>query len=129
MPALEPIVGLVFSPTGNRLVAVGPGVVLWDFPLLSSAAVSYDEYFDPEQPLSLEVVFSPDGRWMAVSDLSGKVNLWEAADGSHLLTLEFQSVEGLSISPDGTLLAAAADGRLYLWGVPASETNTPSPQE
>jgi WD40 repeat protein len=66
------------------------------------------------------VAFSPDGSLLASAAGKPIIELWRAADGHLLATLEGHGRDVLSVafSPDGTLLASgAADNTVRLWGI------------
>jgi eukaryotic-like serine/threonine-protein kinase len=68
------------------------------------------------------MAISPDGRIVALSDLSKTISLWDAtAPGPPaFLNGHTLSVIGLAFSPDGKLLASASwDGVVMLWDVAA----------
>jgi WD40 repeat protein len=53
-----------------------------------------------------------------IHELEGMIRLWDVATEGHLLTLKGHqaSVESVTFSPDGTLLAASSgDGTIRLW--------------
>ncbi|WP_242902252.1 nSTAND1 domain-containing NTPase [Actinomadura terrae] len=62
--------------------------------------------------------FSPDGRWLATGDVSGRVKLW---DGQHRTTgrqLRGEGgpgVGGLDFSPDGRRLAGTRGNEVWIW--------------
>jgi WD40 repeat protein len=66
---------------------------------------------------SLNLLFSPDGRTLAVAD-SSRVLLLDAADGrvAAVLTGHAKRIAGLAFSPDGRLLATASfDCTVRIW--------------
>ncbi|MDH6553331.1 hypothetical protein [Streptomyces sp. SAI-041] len=70
------------------------------------------------------VAFSPDGRYLAVGEGSGRVVLWDGRLQRRLgvladpETTTYQYVSALAFSPDGRTLAVAGDeGTLQLWDV------------
>jgi len=66
------------------------------------------------------VTFSPDGKFLAVGNTSGRVTLWDTATGTQKQTLEGQDIVtyALSFSPDGKTLAGGGYGNtVKLWDV------------
>jgi WD40 repeat protein len=63
------------------------------------------------------LVFSPDGRTLAVGDTGGQVGLWDTASGRRTATLdEGSSVYTVAFSPHGRTLAVGDDGdQVGLW--------------
>lgn len=60
-----------------------------------------------------DVVFSPDGRYLATASFDNRVKLWDAQTGQELRTFDDHSrvVNGLAFSPDSRLLASGgSDG-------------------
>jgi WD40 repeat protein/serine/threonine protein kinase len=65
------------------------------------------------------VAYSPDGRWLAAGDASGKVSLHDPATGEERQALP-ERLPGISwavFSPDGGTLAVAHERGLTLWDV------------
>jgi WD40 repeat protein len=106
------ILPMNFSPDGKRL-AVGEGgnggrVTLWD-------VARGEELARCDATDLYNVVFSPDGNWLAFGQ-ENVVDLWVPATGRHRsIGQGFQGSEGIyptvAFSPDGQLLAAA--GRIF----------------
>jgi WD40 repeat protein len=71
---MESIEAMRFSPDG-RFVAVAGGsqVVAWRVADFSRPAVTWRQH----TATVLSLAFSPDGKWLASSDQSGIVRLWE----------------------------------------------------
>ncbi|WP_448595851.1 WD40 repeat domain-containing protein [Thermoflexus hugenholtzii] len=65
-----------------------------------------------------EIVFSPDGRWLAVGSSLG-VYLYDVGTLEEVRWLETRAlVWSVAFSPDGRLLASgSSDGTVILWGV------------
>ena len=71
-----------------------------------------------------QLEFSPDGTTLATGHASGKVNLWDLPHGDLRLTLQLSgSVNSISFSPDGALVAGASDSipTVYIWNVTSGE--------
>jgi FOG: WD40 repeat len=64
------------------------------------------------------LAWSPDGRWLASSDRTGSVQIWEAATGTVRLHFRTHRVCALSVawSPDSHFLASGdTGGYIYIW--------------
>jgi WD40 repeat protein len=112
---------MAFSPDGSLLATVcGDGAVrLWD----TANGKEVRSLGGEKDRVSLALVFSPDGRTLAVAgyghdDKPGSVRLWELASGK--VRAEFaghgSAVLSLAFSPDGrTLATGGADTTVLLW--------------
>jgi WD40 repeat protein len=68
-----------------------------------------------------EVVFSPDGQWLASAGRDGTARVWDLVIGQEVVRLAHQApVQALAFSPDGAqLLTASMDGTARLWDLPS----------
>lgn len=123
-----------FGPDGRIMASIdllseslGDAVILWDV----------SDPRDPKQlgqPLTVRngvgtVVFSPNGRILAIGEDSGEITLWDISNPrspmslGHPLVGHKASVIGLSFNREGTLLASGASDRFLhenkvrLWDV------------
>ncbi len=124
----------------RQALAVGPTLLLWDYSPASDIAAWWSEWEGLVQLQSSDgitttlssaamltaLVFSPDGRMLAIGDDKGAVQLF-TLDSANLVQrqrLEADgAVVGLTFSLDGSLvLARRADGTLLIWQSAAPAT-------
>jgi WD40 repeat protein len=108
--------GATFSPDGRFLVTgVRTDFCFWEIGSWQRKA----QLPRDRRSLFSQVAFTPDGRLLALPQGRNRIHLHDAATLRHLATLETPgpaSLTGLSLSPDGTRLAAATDYDLIaLW--------------
>lgn len=83
-----------------------------------------DAPFRPVWPCRLNsgvsaTAFSPDGRWLAVGDLSGTVQLWDVRHRRLAANMWGHGARGLAFSPDGRrLVGVDTDMGTTVWEVP-----------
>lgn len=68
--------------------------------------------------------FTPDGKLLAAGDESGKIHLWQVADGKKLMTWEGHNhlVKTIKFDADGqTLVSASTDGTVKVWSPTSSK--------
>jgi WD40 repeat protein len=117
-PQANVITGCEILPGGQTLVATGnDGLIrLWDLQ-------TDKETTKPEGYVGLvRADLSADGKFVAVGDLSGKVDLWEGATGKLVRTIRESGpgITNLKFSPNARLLAAGqSNGIVKLWEVPS----------
>ncbi len=113
-----------FSPDGKTLaightvwVQNGPGVNFSEVRLydLSGKLV---RTLEQSGPGGLTLVFSPDGKTLAVGNRNHETKLFDAATGKLLHALDKKMTQEIAFSPDGKTLAAGyVDGTVGLWEV------------
>lgn len=74
-----------------------------------------------------DIIFSPDGRWLASAELGNQVRVWEVSTGEALHTLAYaespdEFIWREAFSPDGiTLAVGSSDGTIVLWDAASGE--------
>jgi WD40 repeat protein len=138
---LCPVDAIAFSPDGKKLIASGRSqspdfladskVCVYEVPTLKpitrlSAAFS-DFSKDASAPSTLRldrpdviprIVFSPDGKMLAMNRAQKTIPVWEAATGRRRLVLEGheESTAVVAFAPDGRTLASSSwDNTIRLW--------------
>ncbi len=106
-----------FDPRRQRLVTAGGDQRLgvWD-----TTAWSHVRWVDCTNSAEAGMVFSPDGRWLAVARAKS-VRILETETWTEQISLTAHTSPVLSVrfSPDGSLLASGGeDSRLFAWRVP-----------
>jgi hypothetical protein len=112
----DTVQSLAFSPDGQLLAAgnFGGTIDLW----LVSDGGRLRTLKGPGSSTEVgSLAFTPDGQILAASTVQG-LQLWRLSDGSLLRTMAYTGRGKVTVSPDGTLVAAGlADGTLHIWRV------------
>lgn len=112
------VAGMHTLPDGRTLVSTGQdGVTLcWDLK-------TGQPKVDPESYAGRSMAaYSSDGRFVAVGDVRGRIDLWDGRGGQLIRTVQREGagVAHLAFSPDGKHLAAAQrSGTVQFWQVPS----------
>jgi WD40 repeat protein len=116
------VTALAYSPDGRMLaIASSQGLVLWD----AATGARVRALAGPEPSngftwVSGTVAFAPDGRVVAAGDRTGRIRLWNVADGTLAGELsprgDLRELSSLVYAPDGRTLAfAGSPGGVGLW--------------
>jgi WD40 repeat protein len=67
-----------------------------------------------------DIVFSPDGRYVATASFDHTARIWEVSQGRQIAILTHEKhVQAVDFSPDGHYIATAStDHTTRVWGVP-----------
>jgi predicted CXXCH cytochrome family protein len=119
---------LAFSPDGDRLASGAyREVKLWH----RQRNVSTARWALPQDGTG-SLALSPDGKWAAIGDAQGAINLWDLATGQVVKTLTGHTgpVTALRFKGADTLVSASADQSIRLWnladGTPIGTIATPA---
>ena len=109
------IVDMAFSPD-NASLAVGTRVGVWMYELDTMQPVTL---FETERGMIFDVVFSPDGKWVATSNADGIINVREIETQQRVAKIQgwHGGTSQLAFSPDSRYIAASGReyGDVYLW--------------
>jgi WD40 repeat protein len=111
-----------FSPDGRYvLTSGGDGARIWDVSLPGNEEVM--ALPGPDVSGDVSLALSPDGSYLALGGVGGKVHLHDADDGKLFAVLVGHTggVRNLAFSPDGSRLATAgSDSLVKVWDVVGS---------
>jgi WD40 repeat protein len=113
---------VAISPAGRTMATAGSdgAIRLWDCTngeLLRRFARPLGLFGIGHQGEATAVVFSQNGRLLYSGGVDGQILAWHLTDGQgEKLREQGWATSALMIAPEGkTLIAAAGDGRIYLW--------------
>jgi eukaryotic-like serine/threonine-protein kinase len=148
LPLTAQLVSVGFSPDARQIATLADDgtVSVWDLATKALAINFVVAAVDPlvwrsqrDRPTRARlfgdhhgcVVFSPDGRWLAVGEARPRIQLLERATGKLIpipMTGAADGISALAFSPDGRWLAAgcgAQDNAVHIWDVAAKRELTP----
>jgi WD40 repeat protein len=104
--------GLAFAPKGLRLaISHYNGVTLW-FPNAAEAAPERLEW----KGSHLDVIISPDGRYVVTAMQEPALHGWRVADGKHMRMTGYSAkVRAMAWTADGKWLATSGAPQLIVW--------------
>ncbi len=105
---------------GRTLVSTGEDGVIRRWDLKSGREDIEPESYEGHS----KATYSPDGRFVAIGDGRGRIDLWDGRDGKWIRTLQQEgaAIEHLAFAPDGKLLATAQrSGTVTFWQVPSGQ--------
>jgi WD40 repeat protein len=111
----------LFSSTG--VTYKGGHTYLWN---VTSGAVTrrvFTTLSDPGGKGVVHVVFSPDGKYLAVGDANTTTYVWNVSRRTLVASVSdpgTDGVAGIAFGPDDTLLTADSNGAAFQWDIPAA---------
>ena len=109
------IFDMTFSPD-NASLAVATRVGVWMYELDTMQPVTL---FETERGMISNVVFSPDGQWVATSNADGIINVREIETQQRVAKIQgwHGGTSRLAFSPDSQYIAASGQGYgdVYIW--------------
>ncbi|MEQ1638863.1 MAG: N,N-dimethylformamidase beta subunit family domain-containing protein, partial [Methylococcales bacterium] len=111
----SPVTDLVFSSNGNELASISNNSIkLWDLVSGNNRLIL------PQSSDFSNVVFSPDGKFIAAVDRNQHLSLWDSQSGTvNRVLVNYQgSVSSIAFSPDSTTLAISdKDAKVMFWNL------------
>lgn len=105
-----------FAPDGETIVGAGAGgVLLWN-------SENGEKLWENDVLIGVvnDIVFSPNGEWIAVASSDNILRIWNAHDGGLVAELSGHGgeINAIEISPDATfILSVSQDGTVAVWGI------------
>lgn len=109
---------VAWSPDGKRLASGGNGYGA-TVEILDAATGQTLLTYKGHTQMVTSVAWSPDSKRLASASGDGTVQIWNAASGSHLLTLAVYA-NSVAWSPDGKRLASASGDGIRVWDATTS---------
>jgi WD40 repeat protein len=126
--ASDGLTSFEYSPSGDRIAAAGYDKTIYVWRLGDTDANLVQSLIADEAGI-LALVWSPDGKTIITSSSDGSIRFRDADTLNPIRVIDHQPdwVQALSISPDGTRLAAGRyNGSLTVYD---TKTQTPAPSE
>ena len=101
----------IFSPV-HGILAVGSHKAIQAWHINTGAELFR---FEARGSPRTDPVFSPDGKWLATIDRSGKAQVWNVEAPNEPAIISSQKAEAMAFSPDSSILAIATGGHICLW--------------
>jgi WD40 repeat protein/tRNA A-37 threonylcarbamoyl transferase component Bud32 len=115
----EAVTGVCFSPDNKRLATASEdrSACVW-------SAIDGRSLLPPliHKSKVVLVLFTTDGKSLITIERGGFVTVWDAATGAMVRTVRASTsspLEGMALSPDGSILATAASVEVRLWEFPS----------
>lgn len=110
--------GMHTLPDGHTLVSTGQDGTIRCWDLQTGRELVQPDSYEGKSAAA----YSPDGRFAAIADARGRVDLWDGRTGKLVRTVQQEgtAVTHLAFTPDGKLLAAAErSGTVRFWQLPS----------
>lgn len=105
---------LSFSPDGETIVTSTREGVVWIWNIENGEQLA--AFGTDDQNYTRVLEFSSDGRYIAAGHFDGTLRYWDVASGEPVHMFDFDwSVDDLTISPDGNVLAVPHRGQVHLY--------------
>jgi WD40 repeat protein len=119
----EVTLGVVFSPDGKTLAAVGGSTAVHLLDVASGKELQPQGGHDLG---ILRIALSPDGKTLVTGGMDNMIRFWDPGTGRELRRLMRRTghnyISGLAFTPDGkTVLSGSYDGVLRLWDAVTGE--------
>jgi eukaryotic-like serine/threonine-protein kinase len=113
------LLGVCFSPDSTRLATASEdqSARVWSAvdgrPLLPALV---------HKSKVVVILFTPDGKQLITAERGGTVTVWDATTGAvirSIASISSTPLEGMVLSPDGTVLATASSTEVKIWEYPS----------